>query len=310
MKRILFILFAFFLTATVYAEDTRIADMKKRIEAEKAKQAEEQKAATALLTNKRTETVPQIKEDDKRTYEDGRHDDISGSYESEHHHRNKHKNHSYDWDDSDDSDNTIYVWGNDSESGSLFEDWGLIQYSEFPYSDNKYPYFSSFDNDKNVPTTDKYFCFNFMADVTLFGDTTGMKVQGRANALMMHINAESDFYITRKSGDNFSIISAHVGFNLLNLPGFSLAGYIGMMQHSSIETPLLSCGGGFTAFVGYGLNIDAYSRIGFFESLYFVSVNGSINWSINRFTIGIGYEYNNYAGILFTGPSVRLGIWL
>ena len=277
MRTVLCVLLAFFMTGALYGETDKISEMNKRIEAEKQKQSDSS-SDTASSDEDKTE--------------------VTGSPSSHHHH--------HDSDNNDDFDD----WVARLMIEILFycaQTSFYTQYSDFPYSDPEIAPYSTFIDD-DVPTTYKFVNMNLYGEGAYYLDIYAARAVVRMNLSFLNVNANYTYYESLRNGNSFEAYSVHGGIILLNLPGFYLNSYFGVFKHTSSDL-LFSWGFSATAFIGYGMNLDVFSRFSYSGDLPFINVTGMLNWSVDRLTFGIGYDYNLYANVPFGGPAVRMSVW-
>jgi len=59
------------------------------------------------------------------------------------------------------------------------------------------------------------------------------------------------------------------------------------------------------------LYLDLYSLYAFLnDTIRFVHLAASLNYTLWRFSIGGGYNYNNIVGFVYAGPCLKISFWL
>jgi hypothetical protein len=73
---------------------------------------------------------------------------------------------------------------------------------------------------------------------------------------------------------------------------------------------LFSFGLGAQVFLPGGFILDLYNLNAVYGSLGFHYLALSLDYAFSAVNLGVGFNLNNYAGILVLGPLVRLSLWL
>jgi len=193
--------------------------------------------------------------------------------------------------------------------GQIFE--ALLQYSftvryaEYPYSaSNDYIYNTSslfYPEERNI------FSLQLSTDFAYhFDETYSLINKMNAQISAVHINIFNQFIFSESEW--FSIISGNAGLSFF-LPNFMLNGYLGFFKLNFLERYLFSYGFSSKLFLLKNIYIDFYNINSTLGSLRFIHFAFSLNYAIRRFNIGIGYNYNDYAKVRYTGPCLKGSIW-
>lgn len=122
-----------------------------------------------------------------------------------------------------------------------------------------------------------------------------------------HLNIYNQNILSRHEA--IAVLSANGGFSLI-LRGFALSGYLGVYRLSFLDTCQLSFGLASQIFLPAHLYLDIYNLNAVLNTVRFVHLTASLNWTARRFTAGLGYDYSNLAGFVYSGPCLRVGFWL
>lgn len=202
----------------------------------------------------------------------------------------------------------------EEEEGSPFFDiifWYLQYASTIRFTD--YPYEADADFYYNTstyvsPQENKIISLQMASDVSYhFDETYGNTNRVTAQLTAVHANF---FYQTIFSGSEwFSVVSFNGGISLL-LQDFILSSFIGFYKLNFIDDFLLSFGFMSQIFLPANFYIDLYNLNAVLVTVPFTHLAASLNYALWRFSIGVGYNYNKFADIVYAGPCIKVCFWL
>jgi hypothetical protein len=138
-------------------------------------------------------------------------------------------------------------------------------------------------------------------------DTYGVTAKISANLYSLHFNC---FYQNIfSSEEKLTIYSVNGGVSFA-LSSFALMPFIGAFYIEPLEEARLSYGANLQIFFPDNFNLDLYTINSSYGSLNFNNFSASLNRGFYRFNVGLGFNYNNYAGVNLSGPLVRFSFWL
>jgi hypothetical protein len=189
---------------------------------------------------------------------------------------------------------------------SIFEDYFFsLRFSNYPYqNDPEYRFNTTnyFD-----PYKSRIVAFNFSNDFTVhFDETYGNAAKLTFNASAFHANMLH--HIIFAESESLSLFSLNVGLTF-HFPNTLLHGYFGGLSLYTLDVLLLSFGMSIQIYLPARFYLDIYNMNAKYYSLWFNHLSGDVNYALNRFTLGLGYTFNSYAGFSYHGPSIKAGIW-
>lgn len=138
-------------------------------------------------------------------------------------------------------------------------------------------------------------------------DTFGATAKISANLYSLHFNC---FYQNIfSSEESLTLYSINGGYSFAT-QNFIVTPFIGAFYIEPLEEARLSYGANLQVFLPDNFNLDLYTINSSYGSLNFHNFSASLNREFYRFNVGIGFNYNNYAGVSFSGPIARLSFWL
>lgn len=105
------------------------------------------------------------------------------------------------------------------------------------------------------------------------------------------------------------VLSANGGFSLI-ARGFVLNGFLGVYKISALSSCQLSFGLSAQLFLPPHLYLDLYNLNAVQNAARFNHLTASLNWSLRRFSVGLGYDCTYLAGFTYCGPCLRASFWL
>ena len=138
-------------------------------------------------------------------------------------------------------------------------------------------------------------------------DTYGVTAKASANLYSLHFNC---FYQSIfSSEESLTIYSVNGGYSF-TVQNVTLTPFIGAFYIEPLEEARLSYGANLEIFLPGNYSLDLYSINSSYGSLNFHNLSASLNYEFYRLNLGLGFNYNNYAGVSFSGPLARLSFWL
>jgi hypothetical protein len=139
-------------------------------------------------------------------------------------------------------------------------------------------------------------------------DTYGVTAKVSANLYSFHFNC---FYQNIfSSEESLTLYSINGGYSF-TAQNVMLTPFIGAFYIEPLEKARFSYGANLQIFFPDKYNLDLYTLNSWYGSLNFNNFSASLNRVFyNRLNIGMGFNYNNYAGVSFSGPIVKLSLWL
>jgi hypothetical protein len=141
----------------------------------------------------------------------------------------------------------------------------------------------------------------------LFEDRWGVTGRLSGNLLAVHLEGFSQVLFDPTGYVVF--YSANAGLTLpfcrliLNL-------FLGAFGTDAFSGALFSFGVGAQVFLPGKCLLDLYNLNAVYETLRFHHLEVSLGYAFSAVDLGVGFNLNNYAGMLVVGPLVRLSFWL
>ena len=74
---------------------------------------------------------------------------------------------------------------------------------------------------------------------------------------------------------------------------------------------MFSMGLSSRVFLPGGFYLDLYNLYAFPNSgIPYIHLAASLNYMVWRFSVGAGYNYSNFSGVVFNGPCLKISFWL
>lgn len=134
-------------------------------------------------------------------------------------------------------------------------------------------------------------------------DTYGVTAKISANLYHLHFNCFYQNIFTNE--ENLTIYSVNGGVSFA-LADFTLTPFIGAFYIEPLEEAQFSYGADLQIFLPGNYNLDLYTINSSYGSLNFNNFSASLNREFYILNVGLGFNYNNYAGVNFSGPFARL----
>lgn len=184
-----------------------------------------------------------------------------------------------------------------------------VRYASYPYADNSSFNFCSAVNTNT--TSDKIAFLNSSVETSYLGkdirDTYGATVKVSVNLYSFHLNYFYQRIFSSAESMTYNSINAGISFATSNL---NLTPFAGAFYIEFLEETRFSFGANLQVFLPYNYIIDLYSLNSSYGSLNFNNFSVSLNYAFYRFNFGLGFNYNNYAGVNFSGPLAKISFWL
>jgi len=214
-----------------------------------------------------------------------------------------------------DSDSYSYSDQQDTYQGSEGCDpFSLLDFSlleTFSYA--PFPYAGDWGNDivrcNNTGNANHKWGFltASVAGSYLFENTKSLTTLLEANFFIIHMNG---FYqYTMAESKTMNIFSINGGISI-PLQSVLFNFFCGFFNYDYIGSPLFSFGVSTKIFLPANLYLDIHNTNAFFGSLGFHILNASLNFALRRLTVGAGYRFHSYAGVIFQGPELKLSVWI
>lgn len=180
-----------------------------------------------------------------------------------------------------------------------------IRFADYPYS-KEYGFY--FNTSRFISPEEKdIFSFQFSSDYAYHFDLTSSIINKfNVQVSAVHMNLFNQFVFSKS--ESFSILSFNVGLTFF-LPNFMINGFIGFFYLNLLDELLPSFGFSSRLFLPAKFYIDIYNLYSYYYSLDFKHLSLGINYAISRFNIGLGYNYNNYADYIYSGPFIKASFW-
>ena len=201
-----------------------------------------------------------------------------------------------------------------TDQGSGGCEFSLLDFSlleAFSYA--PFPYAGDWGNDivrcRNTGNANNKWGFltASVAGSYLFENTKSLTTLLEANFFIIHMNG---FYqYTMAESKTMNIFSINGGLSI-PLQSVLFNFFCGFFNYDYIGSLLFSFGVSTKIFLPANLYLDIYNTNAFFGSLGFHILNASLNLALRRLTVGAGYRFHSYAGVIFQGPELKLSVWI
>jgi hypothetical protein len=134
-------------------------------------------------------------------------------------------------------------------------------------------------------------------------DTYGVTAKISANLYNLHFNCFYQNIFSSEEKLTIYSVNGGVSFALANL---ILTPFVGGFYIEPLEEAQFSYGADLQIFLPGNYNLDLYTINSSYGSLNFNNFSASLNREFYVLNAGLGFNYNNYAGVNFSGPFARL----
>jgi hypothetical protein len=141
----------------------------------------------------------------------------------------------------------------------------------------------------------------------LLEDRWGASGRLSGNLLALHLEGFSQVLLD--PSDRLAFYSANAGITLpfrrliVNL-------FLGAFGSDVFRGALFSFGVGAQVFLPGRCILDLYNLNAVYGPLHFHYLTVSLDYAFSAVNLGVGFNLNNYAGVVVFGPQVRLSFWL
>jgi hypothetical protein len=141
----------------------------------------------------------------------------------------------------------------------------------------------------------------------LFADRWGVSARLAGNLLAVHLEGFSQ--VLFDPSDRLVFYSGNAGITLpfrrliVNL-------FLGAFGSDTFSGALFSFGIGAQLFLPGRCILELYNLNAVYGPLHFHYLTVSLDYAFSPVNVGVGFNLNNYAGVLVCGPQVRLSFWL
>jgi hypothetical protein len=182
-----------------------------------------------------------------------------------------------------------------------------LRFAPYPYATGVGYNFSSFAY-QDLPEQ-QVTSVQLSADLSYHLDGTYGNVNRLAAQLSaLHLNVFNQTIFA--TSESLSAVSVNAGLSLF-IGNFDLNGFAGTYLLTTTGTYMFSTGLSSRIFLPGNLYLDVYNLNAFLHGrVRFVHLLASLNYSIWRFSIGAGYNYNSIVGDIYHGPCIKLSFWL
>jgi hypothetical protein len=216
-----------------------------------------------------------------------------------------------DWDDEEDGDDGFCGCLLDAcfeIGGELFLEYAIhLLFAPYPYAPSVGYIFSTLDY--HDFSNRKVVSLNLASDLsTHFDGTYGNTNRLTAQLTGFQLNVFNQTIFA--SSVSLETVSINAGLSLL-IGSFDLSGFAGAYIVATTGTGYVSAGISSRIFFPARLYLDLYGLYAFVsENTGILHLVGSLNFAIWRFSIGAGYNYNNFLGDAYAGPCLKISFWL
>jgi len=182
-----------------------------------------------------------------------------------------------------------------------------LRFAPYPYADGAGYQFSSLEYRHLEKQKATSVCAS--ADLSNHLDGTYGNVNRlTAQLTALHLNVFNQTIFA--TSESLSAVSVNAGLSLF-IGNFDLNGFAGTYLLTTTGTFMFCTGLSSRIFLPGNLYLDVYNLNAFLNGrVRFVHLLASLNYSIWRFSIGAGYNYNSIVGDIYHGPCLKLSFWL
>jgi hypothetical protein len=182
-----------------------------------------------------------------------------------------------------------------------------IRFAPYPYAPTSDFSFSTVVIEPD--TERKFISLQASSDISVhFDDTYGNVNRLSAQLSAFHFNLYQQNIFSRSQ--SLSFFSVNGGLSIL-IRCFDLTAFAGAYKVTTTDKLTLSIGWAVRLFLPGKIYLDLYNLYGFLNDVArFRHLILSLNYSIWRFSVGAGYNYNNIVGDVYAGPCLKFSFWL
>ena len=216
------------------------------------------------------------------------------------------------WDDEEDGDSCA---GCDIFTDVCFEIFGelfwqyvaALRFAPFPYDEHSLFRYSTMVFEPGE--YGKIATLQINTDLSIhFDGTYGNTNRLSAQLSALHFNLFNQTFFSRSA--SLTNLSLNGGLSLV-IGGFHLDAFAGGYKITGIDSFVLSMGLGSRLFLPGRIYVDLYNLNAFLhDRVRFVHVAATLNYTVWRFSVGAGYNYNSIVDDIYAGPCVKVSFWL
>ena len=182
-----------------------------------------------------------------------------------------------------------------------------IRFADYPYAENS-DYLHNTSTFR-YPMEDKAASLQAATDLSTHFDGTYGNVNRIAVQLAtLHANLYNQFIFA--GSEWLSVTSLNAGLTL-SIQNFLLSCFAGGYKLNVLDNFILSFGISSQFFLPGRFYLDLYNVNAVLnDKLQLIHWTVSLNYAIWRFSLGVGYNYNQIVGDVYAGPSLKVCFWL
>ncbi|MBN1410263.1 MAG: hypothetical protein JW969_05410 [Spirochaetales bacterium] len=204
------------------------------------------------------------------------------------------------------SDENGYEGNTGTTQGGCLGNIGSLTYAPFPYAGDWGNTIAIWNKPAGQEGKPGFLKATF-SGAYLLDNIGNLNAQLEANLFILHFNGFYQHSFAETRTMNMFSFNGGVSFPiesiLLNLYG-------GIYYYDYIGSSLISFGASMKIFLPHNLYLDVYNLNSFFGTLGFHFLTASLNYSLDRFSIGCGYRFNSFAGVILQGVEANISVWL
>jgi hypothetical protein len=182
-----------------------------------------------------------------------------------------------------------------------------VRFAPYPYAPTSDFSFSTVVFEPGIER--KFISLQASSDISVnFDDTYGNVNRLSAQLGAFHFNLYEQNIFSRSR--SLSFLSVNGGLSML-IRRFDLTAFAGAYKVTITDRFTLSLGWAVRLFLPGKIYLDMYNLYGFLNgAARFRHLILSLNYSIWRFSVGAGYNYNTIVGDVYAGPCLKFSFWL
>jgi len=190
----------------------------------------------------------------------------------------------------------------------LFWDYAwAIRFADYPYAENS-DYFHNTSTFR-YPREEKAASLQAVTDLsTHFDGTYGNVNRISVQLTTLHANLYNQLIF---AGSEWLSVTSLNGGLTLSIQNFLLSCFAGGYKLNVLDNFIFSFGISSQFFLPGRFYLDLYNLNAVLnDKLQLIHWTVSLNYAIWRFSLGVGYNYNQIVGDVYAGPCLKLGFWL
>lgn len=195
---------------------------------------------------------------------------------------------------------------------AFFTVFAQARYADYPFAPQNDFYYSTFvePGEEAKAGLAKIWMGELACDgAWLFGQELPFySIQGvaRLDLLAFHFNLFYQ-YLLDAQGTGLATFSANGGI-AMPLGNFTINLYGGVFLQEGWPA-YFSWGLALKIFFGSGIIFSLYSLCAVYDPFYFIIVVPTLEAVLNRFSLGLGFNFIDYNDLMLYGPTLKLGLW-